>query len=81
MVLYEVVGAIIPVVTADHPTAESALPISGQLVIFLDYPGGCGKTFVRRNIQLFLLMRRNNVITVATSAVAAKIIYKVVTDH
>ena len=79
-----VVSAVLPVVTGTEPfqpVMSSHLMKKGGKVFFLEAPGSTGKTFLIQTIQKLLIYRERKVIAVATSPVAASLLYKGRTAH
>ena len=74
----EIVGSLLPGVSvsallqgSSNAVAGPSMPARSGRLFLLDAPGGTGKNFVLSAIQDFLRARRQHVIAVATSAVAA----------
>ncbi len=80
-----VVGCILPGVssrTLGAPVSNHGAPQNAESrVLFLEAPGGTGKTFVKRASHDFLRLREKKVVAVATSAVAAVLLDEGHTAH
>ena len=79
-----VVSAALPGVTAGEPfkpVNSSECLKERNKVFFLDASGGTGKTFLIQAIHKLLRCRERKVIAVATSAVAASLLYRGRTAH
>ena len=79
-----VLSTILPGVTTEEPFKPVDVSKIGSVkkkVFFLDAPGGTGKTFLIETIHKLLRCRQRKVIAVATSAVAASLLYKGRTAH
>lgn len=72
-VFNKLVGAVIPGISTDNLDANHTFVSSSERMFFLDAPGGTEKTFVTSGIKRFLKAKQKNVLTVASSAVAAQL--------